>query len=47
MRTLVKYTSKELGAQKGRSIYLLKLFPGNPARLACKIAGLPKPPNCL
>lgn len=47
MRALVKYTAQELGKHKGRSIYLLKLFPGSPAKLGAKIAGLPKPDNCL
>jgi len=47
MRPLVKLVKQRLGADKGRSIYLLKLFPGSPAKLASKIAGLPKPPNCL
>ena len=47
MRPLVKYTAQCLGAEKGRSIYLLKLFPGSPAKLIAKIAGLPKPENCL
>ena len=47
MRAFVKYTAQELGPDKGRSIYLLALFPGSPAKIACKIAGLPKPDNCL
>lgn len=47
MRALVKYVEKKLGAQKGKSIYLLQLFPPSPAKLACKIAGLPKPANCF
>lgn len=47
MRALVKRTEQLLGTTKGRSIYLLQLFPPNPAKLASKIAGLPKPPNCL
>ena len=47
MRALVKQTGQVLGAEKGRSIYLLQLFPVSPARFACKIAGLPKPANCL
>ena len=47
MRALVKFVRLELGADKGRSIYLLKLFPGSPARVASRIAGLPKPANCL
>ncbi|MFV8817324.1 TusE/DsrC/DsvC family sulfur relay protein [Haliea sp. E17] len=47
MRPLVKYCALKLGPDKGRSIYLLKLFPGSPAKLGSKIAGLPKPDNCL
>jgi tRNA 2-thiouridine synthesizing protein E len=47
MRALVKFTKQELGTDKGNSIYLLKLFPGSPARYCSKIAGLPKPDNCL
>ena len=47
MRALVKYTNQKLGPEKGRSIYLLGLFPGSPVLLGCKIAGLPKPRNCL
>ncbi len=47
MRPLVKYCARQLGPEKGRSIYLLSLFPGSPAKLGSKIAGLPKPDNCL
>ena len=47
MRALVKYTHQRLGDEKGRSIYLLQLFPLSPAKIACKIAGLPKPANCI
>jgi tRNA 2-thiouridine synthesizing protein E len=47
MRALVKYCGSKLGADKGKSIYLLSLFPGSPAKLGSKIAGLPKPDNCL
>jgi tRNA 2-thiouridine synthesizing protein E len=47
MRALVKRTEQQLGADKGRSIYLLQLFPPSPAKLASKISGLPKPPNCF
>lgn len=47
MRPLVNYVKQHLGEEKGKSIYLLKLFPGSPAKLASKIAGLPKPDNCL
>jgi tRNA 2-thiouridine synthesizing protein E len=47
MRALVSLVRRELGAEKGNSLYLLKLFPGSPARIASKIAGLPKPEHCL
>ena len=47
MRALVKYCAIHLGAEKGKSIYLMSLFPGSPAKIGCKIAGLPKPDNCL
>ncbi len=47
MRILVKTVKEKLGEDKGNSIYLLGLFPGSPAKLASKIAGLPKPTNCL
>lgn len=47
MRPLVKYIGQKLGEEKGNSIYLLSLFPGSPAKLASKLAGLPKPDNCL
>jgi tRNA 2-thiouridine synthesizing protein E len=47
MRPLVKYCGQQLGADKGRSVYLMSLFPGSPAKLGSKIAGLPKPDNCL
>jgi tRNA 2-thiouridine synthesizing protein E len=47
MRALVKYCALALGPDKGKSIYLLKLFPGSPAKIGSKIAGLPKPDNCL
>ncbi|WP_285764913.1 TusE/DsrC/DsvC family sulfur relay protein [Biformimicrobium ophioploci] len=47
MRPLVKWIGKHLGPDKGRSIYLMQLFPPSPAKIASKIAGLPKPTNCL
>jgi tRNA 2-thiouridine synthesizing protein E len=47
MRPLVKLIRERLGAPKGNSIYLLSLFPGSPAKLAAKIAGLPRPTNCI
>lgn len=46
-RALVSLVKRELGADKGRSVYLMRLFRGSPAKTASKIAGLPKPDNCL
>ncbi len=45
-RVLVNLVGRELGPEYGRSIYLMKLFSGKPAKLVSKIAGLPKPSNC-
>ena len=47
MRPLVKYVAQHLGKEKGNSIYLTKLFPPNPTRIASKIAGLSKSEGCL
>ncbi len=47
MRPLVKAVTLALGTEKGKSIYLMKLFPKSPAKQAAKLAGLPKPTNCL
>lgn len=47
MRPLVKATKNALGEEKGRSIYLMQLFPGSPAKRIARLAGLPKPTNCL
>lgn len=47
MRPLVKAVGQSLGDDKGRSIHLMRLFPGSPAKVAARLAGLPKPANCL
>ncbi len=47
MRVLVKQTANKLGPEKGKSIYLMQLLTPSPAKLASKIAGLPRPTNCL
>ncbi|MEQ6888164.1 TusE/DsrC/DsvC family sulfur relay protein [Halomonas sp. CS7] len=47
MRPLVKAVGKALGPDKGRSIHLMRLFPGSPAKVAARLAGLPKPTHCL
>ncbi|MEX0738067.1 MAG: TusE/DsrC/DsvC family sulfur relay protein [Pseudohongiella sp.] len=46
-RPLVKYTSLHLGADKGKSMYLMKLFGGKPALTISRLAGLPRPANCF
>lgn len=46
-RPLIKYTALKLGSEKGNSLHLNRLFNGTPAKLAAKLAGLPKPTNCI
>ena len=46
-RPLIKYVALKLGPDKGNSLHLNRLFKGTPAKLAAKLAGLPKPTNCL
>ncbi|MGH8437228.1 MAG: TusE/DsrC/DsvC family sulfur relay protein [Pseudomonas sp.] len=46
-RPLIKYVALKLGPEKGNSLNLNRLFKGTPAKLAAKLAGLPKPTNCL
>jgi tRNA 2-thiouridine synthesizing protein E len=47
MRAFVSLVRRELGDSKGRSVYLLQLFPGSAAKVAARIAGLPRPEHCL
>ncbi|MCK2047052.1 TusE/DsrC/DsvC family sulfur relay protein [Chromohalobacter moromii] len=47
MRPLVKAVSQTLGSDKGRSLHLMRLFPDSPAKVGARLAGLPKPTNCL
>ncbi|MEZ5561076.1 MAG: TusE/DsrC/DsvC family sulfur relay protein [Pseudomonadales bacterium] len=47
MRPLVKLIRERVGPDKGNSIYLMTLFPGSPAKVLARIAGLPRPTNCL
>lgn len=47
MRALVKAMKNEYGEEKGNSRYLYRLFPKGPAKIATKLAGLPKPAKCL
>ena len=46
-RPLIKYAALKLGQEKGNSLHLNKLFKATPAKLAAKLAGLPRPTNCL
>ncbi|RZI77753.1 MAG: TusE/DsrC/DsvC family sulfur relay protein [Pseudomonas sp.] len=46
-RPLIKYTALKLGVEKGNSPHLNRLFNRTPAKLAAKLAGLPKPTNCI
>lgn len=46
-RPLVKYIALKLGPETGNSACLNQLFKGTPAKLAAKLAGLPKPTNCI
>lgn len=47
IRALVNAMKQKLGAEKGNSRYLHRLFPKGAAKQATKIAGLPKPAKCL
>lgn len=47
MRTLVKEVKLGLDQNKAKSIYLMKLFGASPAKMVARLAGLPKPKNCL
>ncbi|MEM1244313.1 MAG: TusE/DsrC/DsvC family sulfur relay protein [Pseudomonadota bacterium] len=47
LRLLVRAIKKEFGEEIGNSIYLHQLFPQGVLRIACKIAGLPKPKHCM
>lgn len=46
MRPLVKLVQTEVDSALGSS-YLMQLFGGSPAKMAAKLAGLPRPTNCI
>jgi tRNA 2-thiouridine synthesizing protein E len=47
IRALVKALSNEFGPEVGNSRHLQRLLPKGPAKMASKLAGLPKPAKCL
>ena len=47
MRHLSREVKTHLSPEKARSIYLMRLFGASPAKMAARLAGLPKPKNCL
>jgi tRNA 2-thiouridine synthesizing protein E len=47
MRPFVKLVKTQVSAELGSSIALMNLFGPSPAKTAAKIAGLPKPTNCI
>jgi TusE/DsrC/DsvC family sulfur relay protein len=47
MRALVKLARERLGADKGSSRYLYRLFPDGPGTQGCRYAGLPRPVSCV
>jgi tRNA 2-thiouridine synthesizing protein E len=47
MRALVRMVRERLGADKGNSRYLYRLFPAGPGTQACRYAGLPRPLSCI
>lgn len=47
MRALVRLAGERLGAEKGGSRYLYRLFPEGPITQASRYAGLPRPASCV
>ena len=47
MRELTAEIRTTLSSEKAKGIYLMKLFGSSPAKMAARIAGLPRPKNCL
>lgn len=47
MRPLNQYLRQYLPPNKTGSIYLMQLFGQSPAKSLARLAGLPKPDNCL
>ena len=47
MRALVKICRKQLGDEKGSSVYLYRLFPDGPTLQPTRYSGLPRPLSCI
>ncbi len=47
IKILVKEIGKVMGPEKGNTKYLYELYPGGPAKQACRYAGLQKPTGCV
>ena len=47
MRQLTAEIKTKLTPEKAKGIYLMKLFGPSPAKMAARLAGLPRPKNCL
>ena len=47
IKILVKEVGKVMGPEKGNTKYLYELYPGGPAKQACRYAGLQKPTGCV
>jgi len=47
IKMLVKEIARAMGPEKGNTKYLYELYPGGPAKQACRYAGLPKPTGCV
>jgi tRNA 2-thiouridine synthesizing protein E len=47
MRLLVRELAGRIGAERGSSRQLYRLFPQGPAKQACRYAGLPRPLSCI
>lgn len=46
-RLFIKKIAEKLGKDKASTLYVCSLFPKEPLKILCKIAGLPKPRHCL
>ncbi len=47
MKILAREVARMRGPEEGTILYLHQLFPGGPARQACRYAGLPKATGCI